>query len=472
MQRLLTLASAATLSCNASQRFHRHILSNLVCLGRHTLSGILCAGGMAEQDWSADYRLYNKNRVTVERLFEVIGTEVLRKGCADQPLVCALDDTLLRKTGKKIPGVKYARDPMGPPFAVNFVRGQRVIQLSASVSDDGKCARMVPVIFKDAPSADKPRKTESQEKWDAYKELQKQRNLSRYGTRCIEEMRTYMNKHGQEERDLWLTVDGSYTNKTVLRNLPDGVTLIGRIRGDAKLYYPVVKPRSGRGRTRIYGEKAPTPDMVKVDETIPWKTVQAYASGKTHNFRVKTIRAVRWRASGDAHLLQLVVIAPLHYRLTKKSRLLYRNPTFLIATDPDSTVEHILQAYLWRWDIEVNFRDEKTLLGLGQAQVRNQNAVAKVPQMMVAAYALLLISSINCFGVQGCPLTLLLPKWQKLVKKNRASTHDLIKAVRMELWADAIIERNLSHFVNHNTPDAKSFKNMVSLKSALFYASA
>jgi hypothetical protein len=30
---------------------------------------------------------------------------------------------------------------------------------------------------------------------------------------------------------------------------------------------------------------------------------------------------------------------------------------------------------LWRWEVEVNFRDEKTLLGFGQSQVRSDPAV-------------------------------------------------------------------------------------------------
>ncbi|MDR2051685.1 MAG: hypothetical protein LBQ63_07950, partial [Deltaproteobacteria bacterium] len=38
----------------------------------------------------------------------------------------------------------------------------------------------------------------------------------------------------------------------------------------------------------------------------------------------------------------------------------YRNPAYLLCTDPDLPVERLLQAYLWRWEIELNFRDEKT----------------------------------------------------------------------------------------------------------------
>lgn len=41
---------------------------------------------------------------------------------------------------------------------------------------------------------------------------------------------------------------------------------------------------------------------------------------------------------------------------------------------------------LWRWGIEVNFRDEKTLLGTGEAQVRTAafnriQAAVTVPRM-------------------------------------------------------------------------------------------
>jgi hypothetical protein len=33
-------------------------------------------------------------------------------------------------------------------------------------------------------------------------------------------------------------------------------------------------------------------------------------------------------------------------------------------------LQYCRSAYLWRWEIEVNFREEKTLIGCGQSQVR------------------------------------------------------------------------------------------------------
>lgn len=70
----------------------------------------------------------------------------------------------------------------------------------------------------------------------------------------------------------------------------------------------------------------------------------------------------------------------------------------------------MLQAYVWRWDIEVNFRDKKTFLGAGQAQVRRENSVENVPALAVAAYAMLLTSATEAYGPTGQPDTLPSPK--------------------------------------------------------------
>ena len=98
----------------------------------------------------------------------------------------------------------------------------------------------------------------------------------------------------------------------------------------------------------------------------------------------------------------------------------------------------LLQAYVWRWDIEVNFRDEKHLLGVGQAQVRNEASVEKVPQLIVAAYALMLCAAAKTFGSAGVPDTLPPPKWRRDQKPKRASTQSLISHLRAELWGKAL----------------------------------
>lgn len=449
------------------------MVSQLVCMGRHTLTGLLTTSGRVSCDWTADYRLYQHQRVDVEKVFESVFRTVTQYGNQDGPVVTALDDSLLMKSGKKIPEVKYARDPMGPPFAVNFVRGQRVVQLSAAVSDDGQAARMIPVFFRSAPSASKPARKAPATQWAQYREQAKQQTLSKHGLACIADARRLLDEAAHRQRPLWVSVDGSYTNRTVLRGLPERVTLIGRIRGDAKLSYaPEVRPSASTGRRRIYGDDAPTPEQLRVDESVPWQMVRAYIAGREHDFKIKTISHLRWRVAGGAHALRLVVIAPLRYRLSNNAPLLYRKPAFLICTDPKAPLQQLLQAYLWRWDIEVNFRDEKTLLGVGQAQVWNNASVRGVPQMMVAAYSLLLAGAVTAYGVNAGHVVLPSPKWQKNKEPPRASTMKLIQALRAELWTQAIRSPRFCHFVKHPNTHTNSTKLETSLRNAVLMAAA
>lgn len=414
-------------------------------------------------DWTADYRLYSEERIDCQTILAQIRKEVQALNAGQKRLITALDDSLLLKTGKKIPGVKYARDPMGPPFQVNFVRGQRVIQMSAAVTEDGQ-ARMIPVIFNDASTPAKPGKKASEAELASYKEECKVRRLSVRGIECIKDMRGQM----ESDCDLWVAVDGSYTNRTVLNDLPSKTVLIGRIRSDAKLFYlPEKSGRVGAGRKRIYGDPAPTPEEIRTDEARPWQMVKAYASGKMHEFKVKTLKYLRWRGSGQKQTLQVMIIAPLRYRLSQGSKLLYRDPAYLICTDPETPADKLLQAYLWRWGIETNFRDEKSLLGTGQTQVRNPASVKAVPQMMVAAYSLLLLAGTKQFGVKGLPPLENIPKWQDPTKKHGASTNDLIKLLRLELWGDAIASNNISNFVAGPNLERSRFNIQVSAFSSV-----
>jgi len=279
-------------------------------------------------------------------------------------------------------------------------------------------------------------------------------------------LRGAMDKDGQEQRPLWSVVDGGYTNRTFLKHLPPRTLAVGRIRADAKLYHLPECSESKPGRNRVYGRRAPTPEQLRQDATAPWRIVEAFAAGKRHRFKIETMGPLRWRPAGKEHDLRLIVIAPLGYRPTKNSRVLYRKPAYLICTDPRASLEDVLQAYVWRWDIEVNFRDEKTLLGVGQAQVRHERSVENAPALAVAAYAMLLASATQAYGPTGKPDSLPLPKWRRK-KSRRASTQSLINHLRHEVWARSI---HFSSFAHQHPSHTKPEKHYPSIAHALFYA--
>jgi hypothetical protein len=363
--------------------------------------------------------------------------------------------------------VRYQRDPMSPPFHVNFVRGLRVLQISAALPQGGGMARMVPIDFQHAVLPPKPAKSASAQELEEYKKVKAERNINCAGFQRLEALRQDMDRKGSAQRGLVVSVDGRFTNKTFLKQVPPRTVVVGRLRKDAVLHeLPEVQP--ALGRKRKYGRLLATPEQLLQDERVPFQTVRAFAAGQVHGFQIKRLGPVVMRLDRAARPVQIVVIRPLGYRLKKGGKLLYRQPAFLVGTDPQMTLEDLLQDFLWRWDIEVNFRDEKTILGVGQAQVRTEASNQNAPALAVAAYALLLMASVKAYGKTGAPDRLLEAKWYRRKKQERATTSELINQLRRELWADALTPKHFSHFMTDTSPDEKSEKCDLPLASAAF----
>jgi len=451
------------------QRAQRLAYGLLTCLRTHLTSSAICATGRQFLDWSADYRLFSRSPWDPHALFDPIFDHLADLlASAQAPVVAALDDTLCKKTGRHIPGATFARDPQSPPFHLNLCRGLRFVQASVLVRATQFLgpARALPVRFEPAPPAVKPkhqkrarkhtrknprtqtnpnrtaaqrnRKTtrpltpEEQE----YRIQKKLRALTQVGVRVLQSLRQALDaRPATRQRQLLVSGDGSYTNRTVLRQLPERTAFIGRIRKDAKLFQalpPASAPRSG-GRPRRYGAVAPTPELVLHDDAVPVIRIRCFAAGEVRQIPVKILRHIYWRKAGPDLPLLLIVVKPLGYRLRKGSKILYRQPAFLICTDPELDLPILLQAYIDRWEIECNHRDEKSLIGVAQGQVWNPLAVARLPQFQVAIYSLLLLASILAYGFQRTATYLPLPLWRR--KSIRPSILDLLNLLRDQIFA-------------------------------------
>ena len=80
----------------------RELSSNaLLALGKHTITGMLSAGGRQFQDWSAAYRLFENERFEQKGVFAPIINNV---GCsldAESPLYAMMDDTDTQKERRR-----------------------------------------------------------------------------------------------------------------------------------------------------------------------------------------------------------------------------------------------------------------------------------------------------------------------------------------------------------------------------------
>jgi hypothetical protein len=405
-----------------------HALAQPCVLGRRTVSRTICALGRQQQGWGSDYRLFSRSRWEPERLFDPVFQEFLRR-FPDGPVPVALDDTALKKSGRRIPGAFWQYDHMSPPFHSNLLYGLRFIQASVlfpHYREGDFPARAYPVRFADAPAAKKPGKRASEEQKRHYRAEKKRLNLSAQALSVLKGVRESLDQAGARSRPLLAATDGSYCNRTVFTAGLERTRLVSRCRKDACLCF--AEPQPSR---RFYAAEKFTPESVRQDQSIAWKGARAHYAGKRRDIRYKEVRDVLWQGGARRKMLRLIVIAPQPYRPSKKSKVLYRQPAYLLTDDLESPACLLIQAYLDRWQIEVNHREEKDILGVGQAQVRSPLSVPRHPAFTVAAYSLLLLASLQAFGPGRDSGYLPLPKWRK--KAKRPSLLDILTLLRMEM---------------------------------------
>lgn len=414
----------------AQQRATEHLLASACTMGRRTVSRSIIALGRADQDWSADYKLFSRSPWDPNDLFEPVFHHYAR--LFDQrmaPIGIALDDTKLPKTGRNVPDASWHRDPMSPPFHTNLIFGLRYLQASLLFPHHQSmelAARGVPVRFTEVPPIKKPGKRASDQEWASYKAAIKQRNLSRAAVEMIEDLRRTLDRHRAGARPLVLSMDGSFCNRTVFSHPFERTVLLARARKDARLCFAAAP-----GSRKRYAAEKFTPESVRADSSIPYRETEIFYGGRRRSIRYKEVPNVLWQRGARLIPLRLIVVAPQPYRVTPNGPLTYRDPAYLLTTDSTLPIVQLLQIYFDRWQIEVNHREEKSILGVGQAQLTSTLGTPRQPAFAVASYSMILLAGILEFGPTRTNDFLPLPKWRR--KASRPSLLDLLGLLRSEL---------------------------------------
>ena len=150
-------------------------LAATATVGRHTITGIIQTAGRSDKDWSAYYRIFEQNRISMPQCWDTILQQAISLTPENMPFVVAMDDTITPRKGTKGHGVSLRRDPQGPKYRPNFIPGQRWVQLSALVPFNGYHSRVtaVPINMLHAPTPKKPGPKATDEQRSQYKADQK-----------------------------------------------------------------------------------------------------------------------------------------------------------------------------------------------------------------------------------------------------------------------------------------------------------
>lgn len=413
------------------QRFLWVLLGLIAVRGRGTITSALGFFGQI-LCWSSDYRAFSRSDWEERELFRGVIREAAPYIEREDRVVVSLDDTGLPKSSRKIRQVSWLRDPLGPKFKVNFIRGLRCLHAILHIPSqaEGLGITGISVGFELAPPPKKPKRSAPKDEWDAFRMLQNTQSLTARGAALVATLRRDCDEAGLKQRMLCV-VDGGYTNKTLITRLPERVDLIGRVRKDIRICLPA----KGSGRC-VYGEELPTPELLRVDGCLIPRACTCFYGQRVRQVVFKEMKGILWRSGGQRRLLRLIIVTPTPYRPPGCRKLKYDQPAYLITTDLETEAQVLIQAYLDRWEIEVIHRDLKTHVGLGQAQVWSEKSVTRLHPALVAAFAMLRLASLKAFGPTRTADYHELPLWRSRRDREglrRPSAHDLLTRLRADI---------------------------------------
>ncbi len=368
--------------------------------GRRTVTGMIAAAdpdGRRAHD--AYHRFLRAGRWSTAPLWQALVVHLVGLLASQDRLVLDLDDTLYKKSGRKIDGAGSFRDAVrSTRKKVVYATGLNLVIVTLRITPPwGGMPIGIPVGVR----------------------------LHRKGgptTLDLAEQILLELAAWLPRRTFLLCADGAYAS-LASRDLPR-TTLVSRIRRDAAIYQPAPPPTGRRGRPRKKGPRLPTPaDTAEALPNSAFTPASIDWRGRTKQVLVWS-RPVLWYSVNKDRLMLLVVV---------------RDPTgtcpddFFFTTDLDTPPAQVASHYAGRWSIECVNREVKQCLGAEDPQSWKHQGPERAASLSLWLYAAIWAWYIPTHGTTP---TWIPRPWYP--KKATPSFLDALAALRRALWTERI----------------------------------
>ena len=323
---------------------------------RRTVCGMLTGAGLSRV-WRHDraHRFFSRARWSAEALGLVLAKLIvaaLVPGGA--PVLVAIDDTLFKRTGRKVHAIGWFHD--------GSAKGPRQVGLG---NNWVICAIIVRLPFMSRPVALPvlARLVHKDVKPGPASRLVLARQMTAALARAV------------AGRAIHVVADAAYAGQE-LRRLPDQVTWTTRLRKDAALH-ELPGPRTGRrGRPRVKGKRLPS--LAALAGAASFAPVTVHRYGKTAAVQAAVVQCL-WHGVFGPRPVQVVLI---------RDRACAGYDLALATTDLAASPAAVIERYASRWSIEVAIEDAKQIFGAGQARNRLAAAVHRTLPFTLACQSL------------------------------------------------------------------------------------
>jgi hypothetical protein len=381
----------------------------LLSPGRRTVASALSSMGLRGAATFTNYhRVLNRSRWSGRAASRCLLGLLVAAFVPSGPVVVGIDETIERRWGARIKARGIYRDPVRSSQG-HFVKASGLrwisLMLLAPVPFAGRVWAL-PFLTALAPS-------------ERYAQTQGRRHkpLTDRARQLLLLLARWL-----PNREVIAVADSSYAAIELLAAVRHRLTVITRLRLDARLFDPPPPRLPGaKGRPRVSGARQPTLLQRLADPNTAWQRVTVagwYGQGER---RLDVV-------SGTALWYHPGKQVPIRYVLVRDPASKFEPQAFL-CTDQAATPLDMLRLFVRRWSVEVTFAEVRRHLGVETQRQWSDLAIARTTPCLLALFSLVTLWA-SSLAARG----LVQPRRAAWYAKPAVTFSDALAAVRKELW--------------------------------------
>ncbi len=410
----------------------RHVLvlvaGALLTPGRRTVTAVLSIMGQRETGSFANFhRVLNRNRWSSLAVARHLFTLLIAAFVPQGPVVIGIDETIERRWGPKIKARGIYRDPVRSSHG-HFVKASglrwMVVMLLVPIPWAGRVWAL-PFLSALAPSERFAQDTRRRHK-----------KLTDWARQLLLQVRRWA-----PGRPLIVVADSSYAAIELLSDLRAHLTVVTRLRLDARLFEPAPPRIPGtKGRPRVSGTRLPSLVQRLKDTGTSWCRVRVngWYGGGERQLEISTGTAI-WYHPGKQ--------VPVRWVLVRDVQGAFEPQGFL-CTDLQADPLDVLRWFVRRWAVEVTFAEVRRHLGVETQRQWSDQAIARTTPALLGLFSLVTLWANDISA--GAAIT---PRAAPWYRKDEPTFSDAIAAVRLQLWREMTFPVSAHHAEIAKPPD-------------------
>jgi hypothetical protein len=402
----------------------------ILCIGRRTVTSILKVIGLGQcKVFTNFHRVLNRAHWNTLKASKILLGLLILLIPECFPLIILVDETIERRSGKKIKAKGKYRDAVRSSKAkvVNCF-GLKWISMML----------VVPVPWSNRPWALPFLTVLAPSKQANEAEGKRHKTTVGWTRQMIMQVRRW-----HPYRAIVLVGDGAYAAVSLalccagMPYMP--VTLVSRLRLDAGLYdFPLPDEPGKRGPKSKKGKKQVSLAKRIEDPKTIWTSVEV----RWYENTMRTLEIITgvslWYTPGQDPV-------PVKWVVARDPKGKLRTESFF-CTDVNASSKDILQWFVVRWNIEVTFEELRAHMGVETQRQWSDKAIERTTPALFGLFSLVVLMALEI--TKTVPLSVLSFPWYK---KTEATFSDVIALVRGHIW-------NFKYFVKSpETPDLVNF---------------